>query len=439
MTVLEYVKKSAKRLSKKVEDIKEVQQLYEDRVFAKKIALETAQKNGWLVYGGSAIDDMLPADEKLYNYPFVGDVDIMCPDPEPASKELAWNLHNSGIAFVESRPSRANDGTYNIKGMHIGSIADVSFIDINAFNALKRKSTKEPFVPYEYTLCAFHCEFSQPHRSPERHSKLLYRFGKLFAAAPFIFDPLTLQKDVTNSGVKSKKKVLSAMKKAGLKKPFVGVSASLESLGLEPIAEFEVLSDTPLEDAQMLSLEPARITGTSSGLQGLPEEHHITLEGRSLRVQMSFLKNRYCHHYVEIGKNELRGGAHTLLYFLFMRLLFDDEVQVPLVRSVIGALYQELFTTNVPPKALRTFEEDARCLGPTRTFHEAIQSKFQQAKALPAYWPWRDKSRTPGPDAFDPKIQTVRRGSMDSVVDLACRKPAVEASSPNHSFKRELW
>jgi hypothetical protein len=228
----------------------------------------------------------------------------------------------------------------------------------------------------------------------------------LLEASPFVFDPLTLPEDVTGNGRKTKKKILAAMKKVGLKKPFVGISAALESLGLDPLAdqEFEILSDTPSKDVELFQ-QSSQVRGSITGLQGLPEEYQIELPGKAQATKVSFLRNRYCHHYVEIGKNELRGGAHTLLYFLFMRLLFDDTMrsEIPLIRSVIGTLYQELFSANVQTKALRTFEEDDHCVGPTRTFHEAIQSKFEQAKALPAYWPWRDKSRKPGPDAFQPQ------------------------------------
>ena len=189
-----YITRSSKDLAdvmKRLDDKKDKKDdRNDDRSVIKNHILEFAKKNSIMVYGGTAIDHYLPEGEKIYTELDITDVDMMTPDSECFARALAAELDDIGIKYVESRESRVHNKTYTIKGMEVGTLADISLTRKDSIRCMRKFQLPEhrPYAPIEYLLYAMHFEFATTKRGPRRWEKMFPRYVKLLTAVPFQCD-----------------------------------------------------------------------------------------------------------------------------------------------------------------------------------------------------------------------------------------------------------
>ena len=111
-----------------------------------KIVEKFIKKNKLVCYGGTAINNILPDEDKFYNKSEFPDYDFFSPTPLVHAKELADIYYENGFIEVEAK-SGLHSGTFKVYVNYI-PVADITHLNENLFDAIKKKSVKRDNIHY---------------------------------------------------------------------------------------------------------------------------------------------------------------------------------------------------------------------------------------------------------------------------------------------------
>ena len=139
------------------------------------------RKNQLIVYGGFAIDAILPAQDKFYNKETeLSDYDFFSPNAMEDAKELADIYLKEGFTEVESK-SGQHHGTYKTFVDFLG-IADITYIHKDIFNKLREGAIKINgiyYAPPDFLRMSMYLELSRPAGDVSRWEKVAKRLALL--------------------------------------------------------------------------------------------------------------------------------------------------------------------------------------------------------------------------------------------------------------------
>lgn len=133
--------------------------------------------NKCLCYGGTAINNILPEQDKFYNKNVeIPDYDFFSPNALECAKKLADVFFKEGYTEIEAK-SGIHNGTYKVYVNYI-PLADITFLDKSLFNNLMKKSIKIngiSYCPPDYLRMSMYLELSRPMGDVSRWEKVLKR------------------------------------------------------------------------------------------------------------------------------------------------------------------------------------------------------------------------------------------------------------------------
>lgn len=158
--------KSGKKLLDN-ENIKKILNILEDFL----------QSHKTLCYGGTAINNILPENQRFYNRNIeLPDYDFFTPFAIEYAKKLADIYNKNGFNEVEAK-SGVHTGTYKVF-VNFLPIADITYLEPGLFNSLLKKSIKINAINYcppNFLRMALYQELSRPNGDISRWEKLLKR------------------------------------------------------------------------------------------------------------------------------------------------------------------------------------------------------------------------------------------------------------------------
>lgn len=177
-----------------------------------KIVKKYIESNDLIVYGGVALNEMLPKSKKIYDSTTLKDYDCYCVNNKLHGKKLVDILINEGYKYVESK-----------KGFSVDTIkVFVEFISVCDFTEI----SKEQFEFYQ-SMCirkngmnvvslsiiksSLSMELSQPNLSYYRWEKLFPRFRLVLEE--FKEKNIKVEKRVVNDNVALYERLLETIKK----------------------------------------------------------------------------------------------------------------------------------------------------------------------------------------------------------------------------------
>jgi hypothetical protein len=179
-----------------IEKLAELAQDQLDREMAKNPILKNAlliveqfiKRNKVMCYGGTAINNLLPVEDRFYNPDKdIPDYDFFSARPQELAIELADILTNEGYASVEVKPG-VHMGTYKVFADYTG-VADISFMEEVLFNRLWKDSIEKNnihYVPPNFLRMSVYLELSRPKGFVERWKKVYNRLHLLNKHYPMI-------------------------------------------------------------------------------------------------------------------------------------------------------------------------------------------------------------------------------------------------------------
>jgi hypothetical protein len=134
-----------------------------------------------IVYGGTAINSILPIEDQFYNKNIdIPDYDFFSCDAFSDAKKLANYYHDHGFTEIEAKNS-VHNGTYKIFVNFI-PIADITQLNYNIFKSIKKDAIIQDgiyYAPPNFLRMSLYLELSRPAGDTSRWEKILKRITLL--------------------------------------------------------------------------------------------------------------------------------------------------------------------------------------------------------------------------------------------------------------------
>lgn len=139
------------------------------------------QSNRVMCYGGTAINNLLPKEDRFYDPERdIPDYDFFSVTPQLHAMEIADRLTDAGYNSVEVKPG-VHLGTFKVFAEYIG-VADVSHLDKPIFETLWKQSVVKEgihYVPPNFLRMSVYLELSRPRGDVTRWKKVYTRLQLL--------------------------------------------------------------------------------------------------------------------------------------------------------------------------------------------------------------------------------------------------------------------
>jgi hypothetical protein len=322
--------KAEKNLSKRVAQSPVVKNIF-------KIIEKFIKSHKMMIYGGTAINNILPPKLRFYNTEVdVPDYDVFSDNPIENVKEIADIFYEKGYKNVVAK-SGSHIGTYKVFVNYL-PVLDVTHMNTLLLDTLLRESiTKDGlhYSPVNLLRFSMYGELSRPQSEPDRWEKVYKRLVILNKAYPFHYD-----KCKTLRGTKKNKRMNELSKPNFLVIRNVLIENNVIFIGgyvntlfqtylkkdihksFDTITHFDVLSPNPKDVAKDVKEQLNFIGNSDVSIikreeygELIPPSYVVKVNGKVVCV---IYKSTHCHAFNKIqinGKQVNIGSIDTLLHF----------------------------------------------------------------------------------------------------------------------------
>lgn len=139
-----------------------------------EITKEFIREKRLKLYGGTAINLLLPETDRFYSESDTPDYDIYSPNPWENAVELAERLYNNGFEYSEVR-SGIHPGTFKVYA-NLWQVADITYVPKKVYRDIPTVDVDGlKIVSPEFLQVSMYKEFQEPFTNPERWKKVLPR------------------------------------------------------------------------------------------------------------------------------------------------------------------------------------------------------------------------------------------------------------------------
>jgi len=363
-----------------------------------------------IIYGGTAINNILPKSHRFYNYNYeLPDYDFFSKNSLDDAKELADIYSKNGFTNVEAKAG-VHHRTYKVYVNNIG-VADITYLHPELFNSLMKDIIiKEGllYAPANFLRQSMYLELSRPNGEIDRWEKVLKRLILLNKYYPLKIKKCknNIQRKMTTKHVITEKKIFNIVKNSFIdeKLIFIGgyanalYSSYLPDYQVKSLPDFDVLSVDPMKTCNRVKKELAKenievIIKTYPPIGELVAEHH------SLQIGDEYISFVYkptaCHSYneIKIGSSKVKVGTIDTLLSFYMAFMYADRPYYDMNRLL--CLSTMLFTVQQRNRLkqsglLKRFS--TTCYGNQPTLSDIRDEKSKKRKELdptsPEYEEW---------------------------------------------------
>jgi hypothetical protein len=152
------------------------------------IVQDFLRDNEVMCYGGTAINNLLPPDERFYNPVYdIPDYDFFSKEPQEHAMKLADQLAKAGIKNIEVRPGQ-HLGTFKVFSDFEG-VADITHLDAPIFDRLWKENVTRDGIHYvtpNFLRMSVYLELSRPQGDVSRWTKVYERLLLLNKYHPMV-------------------------------------------------------------------------------------------------------------------------------------------------------------------------------------------------------------------------------------------------------------
>jgi hypothetical protein len=298
-----------------------------------------------IVYGGTAINSILPIEDQFYNKNTdLPDYDIYSNNALKDSKELVNLYYVNGFTEVEAKTGM-HCGTYKIFVNFI-PIADITFLNKNIYNSIKKDCIIKNdilYAPPNFLRMSLYLELSRPEGDVSRWEKILKRItllNKNYPLKAYNCNQIDFQRksyDLDNIS-----NIFDIIKNAFISEKVVffgGYAISLYSQYMPPALkhkfkkypDFDVLSITPKKTAENIVkiLESKGIKKVSivkkNGVGDIISEHYEIIINKDT---VAFIyKPLACHSYniIKIDNQSIKIATIDTMLSFYLAFLYSDK------------------------------------------------------------------------------------------------------------------
>jgi hypothetical protein len=324
-----------------------------------KIVEGFISKHKCIVYGGTAINNVLPKEDQFYDYDYeLPDYDFFSPDAFELAKKLADLYASKGFEDVEAK-SGVHHGTYKVFVNHMG-VADITYLHPELYGSIRKSAIvkdKILYAPANFLRQSMFLELSRPMGDVSRWEKILKRLNLLNKHYPLVHKKCELQRRFSSR--RDEPELFTLTKKVFIEEGVVFIGGYANAMyttytkvpQLKNVPDFDVLSITPEETAQKV-VRVLKKAGYDVAIKEHEPIGELVSKHYSILVDDEFIAFIYeptaCHSFnvIEEGGKSLKiGSIDTLLsyYLAFMYADRDyfDENRLLCLSSVLFKVQQE--------------------------------------------------------------------------------------------------
>ena len=298
-----------------------------------------------LCYGGTAINNILPEQDRFYNNNIeIPDYDFFTPNPIELAKKLADIYYNKGYLETEAKAG-VHTGTYKVY-VNFMPIADITFLNKDLFNSLLKNSIKINAINYcppNFLRMGMYLELSRPNGDVSRWEKILKRLTLLNKNFPLKGESCINEKFQRQyEGSQEKRNnIYEIVKKSVINQGLVffgGYAVSLYGKYMPKkykrqicnIPDFDILASDPLKAANIIKeqliyegFNNAKIVKKSSIGEFIDDHYEISITINKITDVIAYVyKTKACYSYNNIYINGNKIKVATIDTILSFYLLF---------------------------------------------------------------------------------------------------------------------
>ena len=304
------------------------------------IVEEFIRRKKLVCYGGTAINNILPEEDRFYNKEVeVPDYDFFSQNALNDAKELADIYYKKGFLDVEAK-SGQHHGTYKVFVNYM-AVADITHIPKEIYNVLKRDAISVDgilYAPPNFLRMSMYLELSRPAGDISRWEKVLKRLSLLNKNYPITdinCNEIDFQREMENR--ENEDKIYENVKNTLINQGVVffgGFTNVLYSQympknlqkKLENIADFDVLSNNPEKTAEIIKerlddngIKHVKIVKQPAVGEIVPEHYEVKIGSDTI---IFIYKPIGCHSYNILMMNGKKLKVATIDTMLSFYLAF---------------------------------------------------------------------------------------------------------------------
>ena len=334
-----------------------------------KIAEDFISQKDCVLYGGTAINAMLPKSDQFYNYKYeLPDYDAYTPQALDHAKELADIFVKEGFKDVEAKAG-VHYGTFKVY-VNQHAIMDLTQLHEELYVSIKKHCKVIDglrYAPVNYLRMSCYLELSRPLGDVSRWEKVYKRLSKLNKYYPLVFKKC---KRVPKRRKFTPEEILlfNTSLKTLVDSDVVFIGAYANKLYtyhstvpfVDNLSEFDVISLTPEDTCSkmMNALTKANFVPTlktHAPIGELIDTHHsIIVNGTTVAIVYPPMG---CHSYNVVKDkygNNLKLGTIDTLFSYYLAFLYADRDylegdKIACISSILYKVQQDHRITNKKP------------------------------------------------------------------------------------------
>jgi hypothetical protein len=332
------VDQAEEKMGKRVVNSEDVQKIID-------IVEEFIKRKREICYGGTAINNILPEEDRFYNKDVeIPDYDFFSQNALEDAKELANIYYKKGFIDVEAK-SGQHHGTYKVFVNYM-AVADITHLPKEIFSALKEDSISVGgilYAPPNFLRMSMYLELSRPAGDISRWEKVLKRLtllNKNYPITDIDCNNVDFQREMENR--ENEDKIYETVKNTLINQGVVffgGFANTLYSQympanlrkKLEKVADFDVLSNNPENTAEVIKerlddngIKNVKIIKQNAVGEIVPEHYEVKIGNDSI---LFIYKPIGCHSYNVLmmgGKKVKVATIDTMLSF-YLAFLYANK------------------------------------------------------------------------------------------------------------------
>jgi len=332
------VDKAEEKMGRRVVNSDDVQKIID-------IVEEFIKRKKLICYGGTAINNILPEEDRFYNKEIeVPDYDFFSQNALHDAKELADIYYKKGFIDVEAK-SGQHHGTYKVYVNYM-AVADITYLPKEIYSAIKDDAISVGgimYAPPNFLRMSMYLELSRPAGDISRWEKVLKRLALLNKNYPITdvnCNDVDFQREMEDR--ENEDKVFETVKNTLINQGVVffgGFANALYSQympanlrkKIETVADFDVLANEPEQTAEVIKerlddngIKNVKIIKQPAVGEIVPEHYEIKVGNDSI---LFIYKPIGCHSYNVLmlkGKKVKVATIDTMLS-LYLAFLYANK------------------------------------------------------------------------------------------------------------------
>lgn len=296
-------------------------------------------------YGGTAINNILPEEDRFYNKEIeVPDYDFFSQNALSDAKELADIYYKKGFLDVEAK-SGQHYGTYKVFVNYM-AVADITYIPKEIYNVVKSDAISVDgilYAPPNFLRMSMYLELSRPAGDISRWEKVLKRLSLLNKNYPITdinCNDIDFQREMENR--ENEDKIYETVKNTLINQGVVffgGFANVLYSQympknlqkKLENVADFDVLSNNPEKTAEIIKerlddngIKHVKIIKKQAVGEIVPEHYEVKIGNDTI---LFIYRPIGCHSYniLMINGKKLKVATIDTMLSFYLAFLYADK------------------------------------------------------------------------------------------------------------------